>query len=73
MAEPAPEVLPDGPGWEVADDGPWLLPRARGRIVALPRNGLPEPGGNPYVYRGTGVDVLAGSYGDPLLDAPDNF
>jgi hypothetical protein len=42
-------------------------------VTALPRNGLPEPGERPYVYRGTGADVLAGSYGDPLLDAPDDF
>ncbi len=37
--------------------------------TALPRNGLPEVA--PYVYRGTGDDVLQGTYGDPLLDEPD--
>ena len=32
-----------------------------------------QPPLRPYVYRGTGADVMAGSYGDPRLDAPDDF
>jgi hypothetical protein len=32
------------------------------------RNGLPEP--KRYVYRGTGVDIYAGRYGDEDLDRP---
>ena len=60
MAEPAPEG--DAPRRHAP----------RGLVTALPRNGLPELE-KPYVYRGTGADVMAGSYGDPLLDAPDDF
>lgn len=36
-------------------------------VTSQPRNGLPEL--PPYVYRGTGVDQLAGQYGDADLDA----
>jgi hypothetical protein len=43
---------------------------ARGTVPTGFRNGLPEP--VHYAYRGTGVDVLLGSYGDPRLDKPDD-
>jgi hypothetical protein len=46
-------------------------PAAPRLVTARPRNGLPVL--PPYVYGGSGADVLAGSYGDPLLDAPDDF
>jgi hypothetical protein len=69
------DIMPDlFPSWE------WYRERAdsqqRSRrnahlpVVALPRNGLPEPGG--YAYGGTGEDQLAGSYGDQWLDEPDD-
>jgi hypothetical protein len=44
----------------------------RAAVIAGFRNGLPELE-KPYAYRGTGEDVMAGSYGDPLLDAPYDF
>ena len=55
------------------------LPRERRRttrhtpmsfVIALPRNGLPVP---DYVYRGTGADQPAGTYGDTRLDAADDW
>jgi hypothetical protein len=39
-----------------------------GTMPVEARNGLPEL--VPYTYRGSGADLLAGSYGDPKLDAP---
>ena len=65
MAELPAEVVPD-----LEELRPLLY--SRRLLVALPRNGLPEQTAL-YRYRGTGEDVLAGSYGDPLLDAPDDF
>ena len=65
MAEMPAEVMPD-----LEELRPLLC--SRGLTVALPRNGLPERTAL-YRYRGTGEDVMAGSYGDPLLDAPDDF
>ena len=53
------------------DDQRPLRYAPRAPTVALPRNGLPEP--RAYPYRGTGDDVMAGQYDDPLLDAPYDF
>jgi hypothetical protein len=66
--------MPDiGPDWELQRDVPGdsqpLRRHSLRPVTALPRNGLPEL--PPYVYQGTGADVLAGSYGDPLLDEAD--
>ena len=60
MAEIPAEVVPD-----LEELRPLLY--SRGLTVALPRNGLPE---QPVPYRPVpgAVDVMAGRYGDPLLD-----
>ena len=60
MAELPAEVVPD-----LEELRPLLY--SRGLVVALPRNGLPERTAL-YRYRGTGVDVLAGTYEDPRLN-----
>lgn len=57
-AEPMPDLAPGA-------QQP-LKPRVRA-VTSQPRNGLPEL--PPYVYCGTGVDQLAGQYGDADLDA----
>ena len=76
MPDGRAEIMPDGPGFEwyreLAADGPRSRRYAHLPHVSLPRNGLPERP-VPYVYRGTGDDVMAGQYGDPLLDGPDDF
>lgn len=46
-------------------------PRGRNTLPRGFRNGLPAL--PPYAYRGTGEDVLQGTYGDPLLDEPYDF
>ncbi len=73
MPDLAAAMTPDIPGseWDrellAAAPGPRFLTRVR-PVAALPRNGLPEP--RRYVYKGTGEDIMAGSYGDPDLDGP---
>ena len=59
MAEMPAEVVPD-----LEELRPLLY--SRGLTVALPRNGLPVPGG--YVYGGDGEDIWAGAYEDPRLN-----
>lgn len=63
MSDLRAEIMPDpAPPWEwyreLADGG---LPPT---MAELRRPYRPVPGA---------VDVLAGCYGDPLLDAPDDF
>ena len=54
------------PALEAGTDGPRRLLHPLGVTVSLPRNGLPEPA--PYHPVPGAVDVIAGRYGDPLLD-----
>jgi len=58
------EIMPDtGPPWE------WYRELAEADEELLTALEVRKP----YAYRGTGADVLAGSYGDARLDAPYDF